>query len=128
MDTHFTNFVAISPSIWWNDKFILSEQEEFLRGAKGPTKPVALFLGYGSYEQEPHRRPNWDEDEYKKNVRLGLEKGLGQSTKVMAADLAKSPRFTKVKIKAYQEEDHLSVAICGINWAISSVLDSERFP
>lgn len=130
--TPFQNFVAISPSIWWNNRFILSEQGQFLnsdiQSTKGDDVPrPKLLFGYGSYEQQPRRRSNWTEDEYQKNLDLAHEHGLGDNTDTMAATLQKSGRFVTVKVKVYEAEDHLSVAVCGINWGISSILDPERF-
>jgi len=130
--TPFHAFVAVSPSIWWNDKFLLSEQESFLNESvdagsdQDQPKPL-LFLSYGSYEQEPRRVPTWTDEEYRKRVEWYQERGLGENARIMHGVLTGSSHFEKVSLKVYQDEDHLSVAMCGINWAISSIVDPARF-
>ncbi|KIW99724.1 uncharacterized protein Z518_11137 [Rhinocladiella mackenziei CBS 650.93] len=131
--TPFQVFTAISPSIWWNDKFILTEQEEFLKKdipvSSGQIAPKATVLfAYGTYEQDPCRRSDWGEGEYQKHLELARERSMGKNTEVMAASLKGSGRFENVELRVYQQEDHLSVAVCGINWAVSRILDPERLP
>ena len=45
----------------------------------------------------------------------------------MGATLEKSERSEKVKLKVYQDENHMSIAICEVNWGISTILDPEGF-
>lgn len=132
--TPFQTFVAISPSIWWNDKFILSERDQFLEGSVEETsdqsqrqaKP-SLFLSYGSLEQEPNRAPTWTDEQYRKQVAWFRRMSLGEHTETMYRTLKESGCFDKIHFKVYQDEDHLSVAMCGISWAISSIVDPARF-
>lgn len=132
--TPFQAFVAISPSIWWNDTFILSEQDAFLeRGGnesadldRPQLKPL-LFLSYGSLEQDPVRAPTWTDEQYAKQVAWYHRMSLGKHTETMYRTLKASECFDKVRFRVYEGEDHLSVAMCGISWAISSIVDPARF-
>lgn len=130
--TPFHAFVAVSPSIWWNDQFLLSEQEIFLSDSapisanKDRPKP-SLFLSYGSYEQTPRRLPTWTDEEYRKQIDWFQKKALGENARRMYGALKTSHHLEVVRLKVYQDEDHLSVAMCGINWAISCIVDPARF-
>jgi predicted alpha/beta superfamily hydrolase len=128
--TTFSTFVAISPSIWWNNKVILFEQDGFLnkdRDANDSVTRPTLFLAYGSYEQDPRRLAKWDEKEYEKQLDFAHQMALGTNATDMFNVLKKSERFEKIRLKVYHEEDHLSVAACGIDWAMACVLDPDRF-
>ncbi|KEF55946.1 uncharacterized protein A1O9_07526 [Exophiala aquamarina CBS 119918] len=130
--TPFHAFVAVSPSIWWNNRFLLSEQESFLSDSvdtsadKDRPRP-SLFLSYGSYEQAPRRLPTWTDDEYRTQTDWFQQKALGENAGRMYGELKTSHHFEEVRLKVYQDEDHLSVAMCGINWAISCIVDRARF-
>lgn len=49
----FRTYVAGSPSIWWNDRYILTEKERFLAGRKDGSPETHLLLTVGSAEQQP---------------------------------------------------------------------------
>lgn len=46
----FQNYLALSPSIWWNQRSILEDQRRFLATRKPSDPPVNLFLATGSLE------------------------------------------------------------------------------
>lgn len=48
----FETYVAGSPSIWWNDRYILDEAEAFL-AAPPPSAPPRLLITVGGMEQTP---------------------------------------------------------------------------
>jgi len=130
--TPFDAFVAVSPSIWWNDQFLLSEQEAFLNDStdtaanKDQPKP-SLFLSYGTYEETPRRLPTWSDEMYQSQSVWFQKKALGENAKTVYGALKASNRLREVRLKVYQDEDHFSVAMCGINWAISCIVDPSRF-
>ncbi|KAK5053898.1 hypothetical protein LTR84_001860 [Exophiala bonariae] len=132
--TPFQAFVAISPSIWWNDKFLLSEQDAFLErgvekgvGLGQPQSKPLLFLAYGSLEQDPIRAPTWTDEQYAKQVAWYHSMSLGKHTEAMYGKLKDSESFDTLRFRVYEGEDHLSVAMNGISWAISSIVDLARF-
>ncbi|KAL4882189.1 Alpha/Beta hydrolase protein [Aspergillus karnatakaensis] len=53
----FDAYLAASPSIWWNDRFVLSEAERFCAERGADTRPV-LRLSFGSREQDPVAKKN----------------------------------------------------------------------
>jgi len=49
----FAGYVAASPSIWWNDRFILKERDAFMGRADHSTLPAHVLITVGSREQTP---------------------------------------------------------------------------
>lgn len=53
--TSFDTFIAGSPSIWWNDRYVLTEKKAFLeRFARTPVK-ARVLLTVGGLEQKPRK-------------------------------------------------------------------------
>ncbi|WP_255207684.1 MULTISPECIES: alpha/beta hydrolase [unclassified Myxococcus] len=53
--TSFDTFIAGSPSIWWNDRYVLTEKKAFLaRYARTPVK-ARVLLTVGGLEQKPRK-------------------------------------------------------------------------
>lgn len=125
-DTVFDTFVALSPAIWWSDKFILVEQEAFL-ARKGRQNVRDLYLAYGHYEQYPRKRKSWSDDEYTQRAKNAESLRTNDAAEEMAARLSLSDSMAVVKCKAYPDEDHGSVAGCALGWAICDILDPDRF-
>jgi hypothetical protein len=127
--TYFNSFIAISPSIWWNECYLLQEERKFLARKATVSDQVkpSLYLSYGHYEQYPHRRRIYSDDEYSKRCTHALAWRTKDNADEMALRLATSERFTTVKVKGYADEDHGSVAGCAIGWAVCDVLDPDRF-
>ncbi|UOQ42586.1 alpha/beta hydrolase-fold protein [Halobacillus salinarum] len=48
----FTNYIATSPSIWWNNQAVLSERHAFLEKLEKVNFKPRLFLSAGSEEKE----------------------------------------------------------------------------
>lgn len=49
----FQNYLIASPSVWWNNKRILSSLPAFLNSRRQPGSPVSVRLSVGEYEQKP---------------------------------------------------------------------------
>jgi predicted alpha/beta superfamily hydrolase len=48
----FNRYIAVSPSLWWNDRVILEYEEEF--ADKHSDLPAKLFLSVGGLEEEQY--------------------------------------------------------------------------
>lgn len=124
--TQFDTFIALSPSIWWNGKYIISEEDHFRNSGPVDRNPT-LLIAYGSYEQEPRRRSDWSEEWYQLMLQKCHERRMKDNADEMADRLRASGKLRKVSVREYQGEDHGSLAACGLSWGISSVLDEDRF-
>ncbi|GAB1210792.1 hypothetical protein APSETT445_009590 [Aspergillus pseudonomiae] len=131
--TPFDTFIALSPSIWWNNEFILGEAERFLKqrqdgvGSEPHATMPSLMIIYGSLEQERRCHPSWSEDKYRRVKALSQERKMKDNADALANRLRESGQLSKVRVKEYQDEDHGSVVGGGISWAVGAVLDEGRF-
>ena len=131
--TPFDTFIAISPSIWWNNEFILGEAERFIKsgpdrvGIKSHTTLPTLMIIYGSLEQDRRCHPSWSKDKYRRVKALSQERKMKDNADALANRLQQSGRLRKVRVKEYEDEDHGSVVGAGISWVVGALLDDGRF-
>ncbi|KAE8372481.1 Alpha/Beta hydrolase protein [Aspergillus bertholletiae] len=131
--TPFDTFIALSPSLWWSEEFILGEAERFLTrppdedGSGSHTTLPALIMIYGSLEQDRRCHPTWSEDKCQRVKALSTARKMKDNADALAYRLRESGRLRKVRVKEYQDEDHGSVVGGGISWAVGAVLDDGRF-
>ena len=55
--TAFKNFVAASPSIWWNDRAVLTHEAEFARRVEAGEIAPRVLVTIGQFEQDPPKVP-----------------------------------------------------------------------
>lgn len=127
--TVFDTFIALSPSIWWSDSYLLQEEHDFMASSRNQAQngPLRVYLSYGYYEQYIRRRKDYSDEEYAQRAAYALGLRTNDLIDDMAARCSKSDRFELVKCKVYMDEDHGSVAGCALGWAMSDVLDPDRF-
>ncbi len=53
----FQRYVAASPSIWWNQRFILTEKTAWLKTSRSASAPPRVVVTVGSLEQTPSDDP-----------------------------------------------------------------------
>jgi len=47
----FQNYLAFSPSVWWNDRSLLRDEARFIAARKASDPPVSLFIVTGGREE-----------------------------------------------------------------------------
>lgn len=104
----FRDWIAISPSIWWEDY-------NLLRYATTPQAPARILLGVGEYEQAlaPFQIGAPDEDARRKRQQ---EARTIDETRAMAERLRSAGR--PVEFALFEGETHMSVLPVAINRAI----------
>jgi ferri-bacillibactin esterase len=120
----FRSFVASSPSIWWNQRSILSNEPSFARAIEvGAAAPRVLML-VGKAEQEvPERLPPG-------MTRAQVETLLSESRMVdnareMAGRLQQlngGPGY-EVRFHAFEGEDHLTATSASVGRALAFALE-----
>ncbi|MBI1348683.1 alpha/beta hydrolase [bacterium] len=102
----FQNYVAVSPSIWWNDRSLLAEEQQFLKAHANHTVSARVFFAAGGDEQTP--RPN----EPKERATRLIEWRMIDSSREMAARLSESniPGL-EAEFRLFPEEHHGSVLL-----------------
>jgi predicted alpha/beta superfamily hydrolase len=118
----FNAYLAASPSIWWNNGFILQEENEFYRNTTSSHKPK-VWLAYGSLEQSPKRQKNQTEAEYEKRLAVAKERLMGDNCDHMFSRLVQSEQLQSVIRRRYEDEDHGSVIAGALSGAIFYFLD-----
>jgi predicted alpha/beta superfamily hydrolase len=121
----FNNYVASSPSIWWDGRSVLKEESGFLAKAKGAKHPIRVLICVGAKEQEPYSQAppgNLPLSEVNKKI---AEAHMVDNARDLAKRLARSGAksgFT-VRFQEFSAEDHLSVIPASISRALGFALE-----
>ncbi|KAL4930341.1 alpha/beta hydrolase [Aspergillus undulatus] len=109
---NFDVYLAASPSIWWNDRFILGEAERFMSTGDSTlfseSRPV-LRLSFGSREQYPIREPGESMERFEKRQAAAQRRRMTDNCRELYSQLSASGRLSVLEIKGYLDEDHGSV-------------------
>ncbi|CBF80134.1 hypothetical protein AN7801.2 [Aspergillus nidulans FGSC A4] len=106
----FDVYLAASPSIWWNNRSILTEARRFISGAAlfSSAHPV-LRLSFGSREQYPVRQRVESDEMFKRRQRAAEQRRMNDNCEELYSELLASGRLCKLEVKEYLDEDHGSV-------------------
>ncbi|PLB44121.1 hypothetical protein P170DRAFT_440493 [Aspergillus steynii IBT 23096] len=118
----FDTYLAASPSIWWNDRFILAEESRFLVDSGLDPRP-ALRLCYGSREQFPVRDRGESDESFQQRVQGKMERRMNDNCKEMYDRLVRGDQLRSVEIREYPDEDHGSVIAAALSGSIQYFLD-----
>ncbi|KAF1815342.1 putative siderophore-degrading esterase [Eremomyces bilateralis CBS 781.70] len=118
----FDVYLAASPSIWWNDRFILSEAARF-RGSPAISSRPVLRLSYGSREQAPVREPGepWERFQWRKSV--AERRRMADNCNELYSELLSNERFRIIQKREYLDEDHGSVIAAALSGGLVYFLD-----
>lgn len=135
----FDTYIAASPSIWYNDRSIVHEQEKaFLEKAVDTVsdnisqgdadaegkihRPVGkpdLFITWGSLEQHVVRLPSESDDTFERRRDEALEWKMEDNAIEMGERMESSGRFQQVRTHNFLGEDHGGAAVCGLQRGIT---------
>lgn len=79
----FQRYVAASPSIWWNKRYILTEKTSWLKTHRPTSTPPRVVITVGSLEQTPSKDPR-----LASRANLVLARRQLDNARELAADLA----------------------------------------
>lgn len=108
----FQYYAASSPSIWWNDRSILQEEEAFTKNYSGKKLAAKLWLTVGEFEQ-PSNRGNEDQ-----NARLDRLRQAANSLELMERLNKASITDFECTYALLEGEDHGSAVFPAANRAI----------
>jgi predicted alpha/beta superfamily hydrolase len=114
----FTDWIAISPAIWWEDSVVLKSAERFERHA-GRVR-ARVLLAAGSYEQNPAPFQRDQADRAERIRRYG-ESRVEDNAKALAERL-RALQGVNADFVLFDGETHMSVLPVAINRAIRFAL------
>ncbi|KAE8369806.1 Alpha/Beta hydrolase protein [Aspergillus caelatus] len=122
--TSFDTYIAASPSIWWNEKFILTKVTKFLQRPGMSTRPT-VRLSYGSREQFPVRRRHEPLEKYERRVGSAAKRRMADNCNDLYLQLVASQHLGAVERREYLDEDHGSVISPALSGGVLYFLDLE---
>ncbi|KAJ5364886.1 uncharacterized protein N7496_010599 [Penicillium cataractarum] len=122
MPVSFDVYLAVSPSIWWNDNFILQEERQFYRLPRQAHRP-GVWMAYGSLEESPQSEIDQSDENLDGRARLRKGRRMGRNCEEMARRLEECGQVGVVKMRRYEDEDHGSVVAGALAGGISFFLD-----
>lgn len=120
----FKNYVASSPSIWWDKGSVLKEESGFLAQAKSSKHPLRVLICVGAKEQDPLSHYPGGESLSEVNKKISQARMVGNARDLahrLAQTGAKSGFV--VRFQDFSAEDHLSVIPAAISRALGFALE-----
>jgi uncharacterized protein len=121
----FNNYVASSPSIWWDKRSVLKGEGGFLAQAKSAKHPIRLLICVGSKEQDPYSQaPPGSPPLSEINKRIA-EARMVENARGLAKRLALSGAKSGivVRFQEFSAENHVSVIPASISRALGFALE-----
>jgi predicted alpha/beta superfamily hydrolase len=121
----FNNYVASSPSIWWDKRSVLKGEGGFLAHAKSAEHPIRVLICVGSKEQDPYSEaPPGSPPLSEINKRIA-EARMVDNARGLAKRLAQSGAKSGllVRFQEFSRENHMSVIPASISRAIGFALE-----
>ncbi|KAL4786830.1 Alpha/Beta hydrolase protein [Aspergillus varians] len=104
----FDVYLAASPSIWWNECFVLSEAARFCDGLPLQFSPV-LRLSFGSREQFPVQETGESPERFEKRKNAAQRRRMTDNCRELYERLLGRKLLRVLEVKEYLDEDHGSV-------------------
>ncbi|KAI9372965.1 Alpha/Beta hydrolase protein [Aspergillus egyptiacus] len=121
----FDVYLAASPSIWWNDRFILSEAAQF-RDNNSQSLPV-LRLSFGSREQFPVPEPGESPERFARRKSAARSRRMADNCRELHSYLCASHRLRLLDLREYPDEDHGSVIAPALSGGYQEALLSHSY-
>ncbi|KAL1611877.1 hypothetical protein SLS60_000099 [Paraconiothyrium brasiliense] len=104
----FDTYYAVSPSIWWGEKFLVKEEEAF-SGVN-----TRLELSFGLLEEELERTSRESQEDFEKRVVYAKEKAMGPNARAMYKTFKENGKVGNVRLTVFDGEDHGTVSTVGL--------------
>jgi predicted alpha/beta superfamily hydrolase len=114
----FQTFLAQSPSIWWDGKSVLRNEQNFSRAVAGRKTAPGVFIGVGGTEQDPPKLPaSTPADVVEKTKKRIVEAAMIDNAVALAARLKalKGGPGYRVESHVFNGASHMSVPYAALN-------------
>ncbi|CAK7225959.1 hypothetical protein SCUCBS95973_006041 [Sporothrix curviconia] len=123
----FDVYIAASPSIWFNDRALVEEQEQQFLDAKDADgtkkKKPLLYINSGSAEEDDlYPKPGDTDEKFKEREGFLKDKKINTYAREMAQRLEASGKLGEVWLQEFALEDHGSAAVVGLQRGINKLL------
>lgn len=106
----FQTFLALSPSLWWDDGAVLANEAGFARQVAAGVATPAVFVGVGAYEQTPERIPQLPADEVLAAAMVDRARDLGARLTALQGEAG-----YRAQAQVFAGESHMSVVLTAMN-------------
>lgn len=120
----FDCYIAGSPSIWWNNRFIEKEAANFMLKIEmeNMARP-SLMLFWGSLEQDtPPRNAHESSDDYEARKKNWLDLRMIDNARELCDRLRGCERLQKVSVHEFDGEEHTSAMVCSVNRGLTVLI------
>jgi predicted alpha/beta superfamily hydrolase len=116
----FASYVAVSPSIWWNGRYILQEEKAFSERASGKPVNARLLLTVGDLEQSlTEHEYSWPDAQRDEHALKVSRRRMVDNTREMYWRLQKlAPAGLQVGYHVFLGESHKSVVPMALSRAL----------
>ncbi|CAI7641723.1 unnamed protein product [Penicillium glandicola] len=115
----FDCYMASSPSVWWNGKFILQEAKEFLKKEHLDERLPSLMVFWGSVEQNPHQWDNEPVEKYELRKQMAADFRMADNALDLCGMLRGCKQLHTVLSSELDGEEHTSVMSCSTNRSLT---------
>jgi predicted alpha/beta superfamily hydrolase len=123
----FDTFIAASPSIWFNNKSIVHDQERSFHSRDPPKgRAPRLLVMFGGAEQTLIKVPGESDDKFEKKQKGAMERKMKDNALELVARMEKSKNLRDVWMWEFEAEDHGGAAPCALQRGLFRFLLDQR--
>ncbi|CAG7559535.1 unnamed protein product [Fusarium equiseti] len=123
----FDTYIAASPSIWFNNKSIVHNQEPGFHAREPPTgRAPRLLVTFGSAEQTLIKLPGESDEKFDKKQKGALERKMKDNAMELVSRMEKSKNLRDVWMWEFEGEDHGGAAVCALQRGLFRFLLDQR--
>ncbi|KAF4435926.1 hypothetical protein F53441_13383 [Fusarium austroafricanum] len=122
----FDTFIAASPSIWFNNRCIVREQEESFNKREPPNQPPRLLVMFGGAEQTLIKLPGESDEMFDKKQKAAALRKMKDNALGLVTRMERSPSLRGVWSWEFEAEDHGGAAPCALQRGLFRFLIDQR--
>ncbi|KAM5353574.1 hypothetical protein ACJ41O_000224 [Fusarium nematophilum] len=123
----FDTFISASPSIWFNNRGIVREQEARFHERDPPAgRAPRLLVMFGGAEQTLIKQPGETDEHFDRRQKKALERGMKDNALGLVERMSKSPQLRGVWQWEFEAEDHGGAAVCGLQRGLMKFLTDKK--
>ncbi|KAL4946518.1 hypothetical protein BDV06DRAFT_218238 [Aspergillus oleicola] len=131
----FDAYIASSPSIWWNERCILSEALQFIKDIKddaaytsGAKKLPTLMMYLGGLEQDPPRWNDEPDDAWEGRKKTAAILNMRNNVLSLMELIRGCTRLHAMSFSEYGTEDHGTVMACSMSRGLTTFFEEWPVP